>query len=99
MTIVASGTMLFDALEATKRLQGEGYSVDLLGIHTVKPLDEEAIVASARKTGRVLTAENHSIHGGLYGAVTEVLSARCPTLCATSLRRWAALTISSATTA
>ncbi len=81
LTIVASGTMLFDALEATKRLQGEGYSVDLLGIHTVKPLDEEAIVASARKTGRVLTAENHSIHGGLYGAVTEVLSARCPTLC------------------
>lgn len=81
LTVVASGTMIFDAVEATKRLQNEGYSVDLLAIHTVKPLDEDAIVVSARKTGRVLTVENHSIHGGLYGAVTETLSAKLPTLC------------------
>lgn len=81
LTVVASGTMIFDAVEATKRLQSEGYSVDLLAIHTVKPLDEDAIVVSARKTGRVLTVENHSIHGGLYGAVTETLSAKLPTLC------------------
>jgi len=52
-----------------------------LGIHTVKPLDDAAVIASAKKTGRVLTVENHSIHGGLYGAVTEVLSANVPTLC------------------
>lgn len=81
ITIVASGTMLFDAVKACEQLAKKGIGADLLGIHTVKPLDEEAIVCSARKTGRVLTVENHSIHGGLYSAVTEVLSAQCPTLC------------------
>ena len=80
ITIVASGTMLFDAKEATEKLEAEGISVDLLGIHTVKPLDEDAIISSARKTGAVLTVENHSIHGGLYSAVCEALSAAHPTL-------------------
>ena len=81
LTIVASGTSLIDAKKATDILKAEGISVDLLGIHTVKPLDDEAIIASAKKTGAVLAVENHSIHGGLYSAVTEVLSANCPTLC------------------
>ena len=81
VTIVASGTMLFDAKKAAETLKAEGVSVELIGIHTVKPLDEEAIIASAKKTGAVLTVENHSIHGGLYGAVCEVLSANHPTLC------------------
>ncbi|MCH5151730.1 MAG: transketolase family protein [Clostridiales bacterium] len=81
ITIVASGTSLFDAKKAAETLKAEGISVELIGIHTVKPLDEEAIVASAKKTGAVLTVENHSIHGGLYSAVCETLSARCPTLC------------------
>ena len=81
ITIVASGTMLFDAVRAADKLIQEGKTVDLLGIHTVKPLDEQAILQSARKTKRVLTVENHSIHGGLYGAVTELLSANEPTLC------------------
>lgn len=81
ISIVASGTMLFDAVKAANILNAEGISVDLLGIHTVKPLDDEAIVASAKKTGAVLTVENHSIHGGLYSAVTEVLSAKHPTFC------------------
>ncbi len=81
ITVIAGGTMLFDAVQAADRLEKEGYSVDLLGIHTVKPLDEQAVLDSARKTKRVLTVENHSIHGGLYGAVTEVLSANEPTLC------------------
>ena len=80
ITIVASGTMLFDAVKAADRLEKEGVGVDLLGIHTVKPLDEEAIVSSARKTGRVLVAENHSIHGGLYSAICETLAAQAPTL-------------------
>ena len=62
-------------------MNAQGVSVDLLAIHSVKPLDEQAVVSSAKKTGRVLTVENHSIHGGLYGAVCEVLSAKCPTLC------------------
>lgn len=81
VTIVASGASLFDAVKAADILKEQGVSVDLLSVHTVKPLDEQAIVASAKKTGRVLTVENHSIHGGLYGAVCETLSAKCPTLC------------------
>lgn len=81
ITIIASGTSLFDAKKAAEILKERGVSVDLLAIHTVKPLDEEAVVSSAKKTGRVLTVENHSIHGGLYGAVCETLSAKCPTLC------------------
>lgn len=81
LTIVASGTSLIDAKQAAAILKKQGISVDLLGIHTIKPLDEAAIIKSAKKTGRVLTVENHSIHGGLYGAVCETLSAKCPTLC------------------
>lgn len=81
LTIVASGTSLFDAKNAAEILAGEGISVDLLGIHTIKPLDEDAILASAKKTGAVLAVENHSIHGGLYSAITETLSAKHPTLC------------------
>lgn len=82
ITIVASGASLFDAAKAADILAEEhGIKADLLSIHTIKPLDEEAIIRSARKTGKVLTVENHSIHGGLYGAVCETLSAKCPTLC------------------
>lgn len=81
LTIVASGTSVFDAKKAAEILNAQGVSVDLLAIHSVKPLDEQAVISSAKKTGRVLTVENHSIHGGLYGAVCEVLSAKCPTLC------------------
>ena len=81
LTIVASGASLFDAKNAAEILKKDGIKVELLGIHTVKPLDTKAIINSAKKTGAVLTVENHSIHGGLYGAVCEVLSAECPTLC------------------
>ncbi len=81
LTIIASGTSVLDAKKAADVLTAQGISVDLLAVHTVKPIDEEAIIASAKKTGKVLTVENHSIHGGLYGAVTEVLSAKLPTLC------------------
>lgn len=81
VTIVASGATLFDAVKAADVLNEQGISVDLLSVHTIKPLDDEAIISSAKKTGKVLTVENHSIHGGLYGAVTETLSAKHPTLC------------------
>ena len=81
ITIVASGTSLFDAKEAANMLEKDGVSVELLGIHTIKPFDEQAIINSAKKTGLVLTVENHSIHGGLYGAVCETLAANCPTVC------------------
>lgn len=81
VTIVASGTSLFDAKKASEILAEKGIAADLLGVHTIKPLDEDAIIASAKKTNCVLTVENHSIHGGLYGAVCETLSAKRPTLC------------------
>ncbi len=81
ITIVACGTSLFDAKKATDMLAERGISVDLLGIHTVKPLDDKAVIASAKKTKKVLTVENHSVHGGLYSAVCEVLSRECPTRC------------------
>ena len=81
ITIVACGTSLFDAKKATEILAEKGISVDLLGIHTVKPLDKDAVIQSAQKTGKVLTVENHSIHGGLYSAVCETLSRFCPTHC------------------
>ncbi len=81
ITVIASGASLFDALKATETLKQQGISVELLSVHTIKPLDERAIIKSAKKTGKVLTVENHSIHGGLYGAVCETLSAQCPTLC------------------
>ncbi len=81
ITIVASGASIFEAVEATKALSEAGISVDLLSIHTIKPLDDEAILASVSKTNCVLTVENHSIHGGLYGAVCELLSRVKPTKC------------------
>ncbi len=81
VTIVAEGALLYDAKEAVEKLAAEGIKADFLAIHTLKPLDEEVIIASAKKTGAVLTVENHSIHGGLYSAVCETLSAKLPTPC------------------
>ncbi len=81
ITIISSGIMLFEAKKAVEQLAEEGINADFLAIHTIKPLDEEAILTSAKKTGAVLVAENHSIHGGLYSAVCETLSANYPVLC------------------
>ncbi len=81
VTIVASGALLYDAQEAVEKLAAEGIKADFLAVHTLKPFDEEAIIASAKKTGAVLTVENHSIHGGLYSAVCETLAANLPTPC------------------
>ena len=79
VTICANGTLLFIALEAAGRLGNEGISAAVLNVHTVKPLDEETILAFASKTGAVVTAEEHSIIGGLGGAVAELLSEKAPT--------------------
>jgi transketolase len=67
------------AIEATGRLAESGIFVDLLEVSTLKPIDADALACSARKTGRVLTVEEHSIHGGLAGAVAETLSRIVPT--------------------
>ena len=67
------------ALEAADKLAAEGVSAEVINIHTIKPLDKELILNSARKTGKVVTAEEHSIIGGLGGAVCEALSEEAPT--------------------
>lgn len=79
LTIVAAGIMVHEALQAAIELEKSGISVEVLDMFTIKPLDEEALLASARKTGAVLVTENHNKIGGLYAAVCETLSRRLPT--------------------
>lgn len=79
ITIVATGLMVAEAVKAAKALEAEGISAEVINIHTIKPLDEEIILNSAKKTGRVVTVEEHNIIGGLGEAVAAVLSEKCPT--------------------
>jgi transketolase len=78
VTIVATGLMVHIALEAKELLAAEGISAEVINIHTIKPLDVEMITESAKKTGAVVTAEEHNIIGGLGGAVCEALAETCP---------------------
>ena len=73
VTIVATGIMVAAALEAAEKMETEGVSAEVINIHTIKPLDKDLIIKSARKTGEVVTAEEHTIIGGLGGAVCEAL--------------------------
>ncbi len=77
--IFVSGILLSKAMEATKRLRVEGIGIKVIELHTLKPLDEEAVVLASRQTGAVVTVEDHNIIGGLGSAVAEVLGERCPT--------------------
>ena len=77
-TIIATGCMVQEALKAASVLEQEGIQVRVLDMHTIKPLDEEAVLAAARETGVIVTAEEHNILAGLGGAVAEVTSAACP---------------------
>jgi transketolase len=79
VSIIASGLMVQESLDALKILEKDGISVDLISVHTVKPLDEQTIIASAAKTGAVVTCENHNVIGGLGSAVAEALSRNLPT--------------------
>ena len=79
VTIVANGLCVASALEAADKLAADGISAEVINICTIKPLDDDLIVASAKKTGKVVTAEEHSIIGGLGGAVAECLTEKCPT--------------------
>jgi transketolase len=79
VSIIATGILVAAALEAAEKLAAEGISADVINIHTIKPLDRALVVESARKTGLVVTAEEHSVIGGLGGAVCECLSEECPT--------------------
>ena len=78
VTIVATGLMVHTALEARELLAAEGISARLVDIHTIKPIDKDLLIKAARETGAVVTAEEHTVMGGLGGAVAEVLSEYCP---------------------
>jgi transketolase len=73
-TIIATGHMVWEALQAAYALNDKGISVRVINMHTIKPLDVEAIIAAARDTGLIITAEEHQISGGLGGAVAEVVA-------------------------
>jgi transketolase len=79
VSVLATGGPLWNALEAAKRLEADGIRAEVLNVATIKPLDEETILRSAGKTGHVVTVEDHSITGGLGGAVAELLGEAMPT--------------------
>lgn len=79
VTIVACGLMVSEAMAAAEALKGKGISAEVINMATIKPLDEECLIASAKKTGKVITVEEHSIIGGLGEAVCALLSEKCPT--------------------
>lgn len=78
ITIVATGLMVNEALEASKVLESEGISARVINIHTIKPLDKELICKCAKETGVIVTAEEHSVIGGLGSAVAEAVTECCP---------------------
>jgi transketolase len=79
VTIVATGHLVWEALEAAKELNEKGISAEVINIHTIKPLDEEAIINSVKKTGCIVTAEEHNYMGGLGESVARTLSQHVPT--------------------
>lgn len=79
VSIFATGIMTAKALDAAETLAKQGIQAEVINVHTIKPLDEETVIASAKKTGKVVTAEEHSIIGGLGSAIAEVLVRQCPT--------------------
>ena len=77
VTIVATGLCVSSALEAAEKLAADGIDAKIINIHTIKPLDEELIVAAAKETGKVVTVEEHSVIGGLGSAVCDALAEKC----------------------
>ncbi len=78
VTIMATGTMLYMAIEAAEKLAEEGISARVTNVHTIKPIDKEDIIEAAKTTGCIVTAEEHNIMGGLGAAVAEVVCENCP---------------------
>lgn len=79
VTIIATGHLVWEALQAAQELAKEGINADVLNMHTIKPLDKEAILDSAKRTGKVVTAEEHQRLGGLGSSVAQVLAEELPT--------------------
>ncbi len=80
ITLIATGLMVHEALAAADILSGEGVSVRVIDMHTIKPLDVETVLKAARETGKIITAEEHSVIGGLGAAVCETVAEACPCL-------------------
>jgi transketolase len=78
LTIIACGTVVERALEAADALAARGIGARVLDMATIRPLDTEAVIAAALETGAILTVEEHTVHGGLGGAVAEVVAGECP---------------------
>ena len=79
ITLIATGLCVSETLEAAKLLEADGIDAKVINIHTIKPLDEELVVAAAKETGKVVTIEEHSVIGGLGSAVCDALCANHPT--------------------
>ena len=78
IAIIATGLCVAESLAAAEKLAADGVNAKVINIHTIKPLDEELVVAAAKETGKVVTVEEHSIIGGLGGAVCECLAEKAP---------------------
>lgn len=78
VTIFASGIMVQEAMKAIEMLEKDGINAELINIHTLKPIDAQAVIESVKKTGCAVTCENHNVIGGLFSAVSEVLTADFP---------------------
>lgn len=78
VTVIATGLMVAEALEAYELLKKDGINARIINMHTIKPLDNEAVIRAARETGAIVTAEEHSVIGGLGGAVSELLGEEYP---------------------
>ena len=86
VTIFASGFQLKDALDAAETLAQEGLDAEVINVHTIKPIDRETVLASAVKTGAVVTVENHNVVGGLHSAVLEALAQEKIPVCAVGVQ-------------
>jgi len=78
VTIIACGLMVYEALQAAEILKKENIEARVVNMHTIKPIDEAVIMDSVRKTGALVTAEEHQIYGGLGSAIAEVIAQKCP---------------------
>jgi len=78
LSIIATGHLVWPAIEASKILSSQGISARVINLHTIKPIDEETIIRAARETGCILTAEEHQLHGGMGSAVAEVVVKNYP---------------------
>ena len=78
VTIIATGLPVSESLAAAEKLAADGISAEVINMHTIKPLDEEAVIAAAAKSGKIVTVEEHSIIGGLGSAVCDVVAEKAP---------------------